>query len=95
MTTTEMTELRRTLGQLRHCVGSLRARYGDTPAVRRLVNDLERMDIDTADIDGMPTPRQGTVPKQESIVVPDTPYDESLWQGADDEGVGGYQRHQR
>jgi hypothetical protein len=28
----------------------------------------------------------------EVAVVPDDPYDRVLWQGADDEGIGGYQR---
>jgi len=96
MTTTEIMELRRTIGQLRQCVGSLRARYGDAPAVRRLSNDIERLDIDAVELDeAQPAPIQRTGAAQENIVVPDTPYDESLWQGADDEGVGGYQRHQR
>ncbi|OZM74465.1 hypothetical protein CFN78_04935 [Amycolatopsis antarctica] len=96
MTTTELTELRRTIGQLRQCVGSLRARYGDAPAVRRLSNDIERLDIDAVELDQVqPAPLQRSASAPESIVVPDTPYDESLWHGADDEGVGGYQRHQR
>ncbi|MBK1786166.1 hypothetical protein [Prauserella cavernicola] len=94
MSTTELTELRRTIGQLRQCVGALRARYGEAPAVRRLVNDVERLDIDAIDLDQMaPVPAQaGPV---DVVPVPDTPYDPALWEGADDEGVGGHQRHQR
>ena len=46
MSTTEIAELRRTIGQLRQCVGTLRARYGEASAVRRLANDVERLDID-------------------------------------------------
>ncbi|WP_199433601.1 hypothetical protein [Qaidamihabitans albus] len=97
MSTTEMSELRRTIGQLRQCVGALRARYGEAPAVRRLVNDVERLDIDAVDLDqAPPVPVQPTSADRANVVpVPDTPYDPALWQGADDEGVGGYQRHQR
>lgn len=95
MSNTEITELRRTIGQLRHCVGLLRSRYGDIPAVRRLANDVERIDIDADEFAGAPTtpaPRQPAMAHGEVVVVPDTPYDPDLWRGADDEGVGGYQR---
>ncbi|PXY19595.1 hypothetical protein [Prauserella muralis] len=97
MSTTEMSELRRTIGQLRQCVGALRARYGEAPAVRRLANDVERLDIDAGDLDQMaPVPAQATPAARPDVVkVPDTPYDPALWEGADDEGVGGYHRDQR
>ncbi|MFC4004627.1 hypothetical protein ACFS2C_24910 [Prauserella oleivorans] len=89
-----MSELRRTIGQLRQCVGAVRARYGEGPAVRRLVNDVDRLDIDALDLDqAVPVPSQSTA--AERVPVPDTPYDPSLWDGADDEGVGGYHREQR
>ncbi|GGP40960.1 hypothetical protein [Saccharothrix coeruleofusca] len=95
MTSSEIVELRRALGQLRQCVGSLRTRYGDVPAVLRLANDVERMDIDASELvelDGPPRPRQAPRVEREVVVVPDTPYDASFWQDADDEGLGGY-RH--
>jgi hypothetical protein len=95
MTSTEITELRRALGQLRQCVGSLRSRYGDVAAVQRLANDVERMDIDATelmDMDSPPRQREAPRVEREVVVVPDTPYDASLWQDADDEGLGGY-RH--
>lgn len=88
--------LNRAIGQLRQCVNELRSAYGDTPDVRRLVNDVERLDIDAADLSGRPTPpqpRDGRGGKPEVVVVPDTPYDPALWHGADDEGVGGVHRH--
>jgi hypothetical protein len=94
MSTTEIAELRRTIGQLRQCVGTLRARYGEASAVRRLANDVERLDIDATELDGC-----ADVPAQaksaDRVIVPDTPYDPALWHGADDEGVGGYKRDQR
>ncbi|ASR37512.1 hypothetical protein BAY61_23720 [Prauserella marina] len=95
MSTTEMSELRRTIGQLRQCVGALRARYGEAPAVRRLANDVERLDIDAVELDQTdPVPAQRPADRPEVVKVPDEPYDPALWEGADDEGVGGYQRHQ-
>lgn len=95
MSTTEIAELRRTIGQLRQCVGALRSRYGDASAVRRLANDVERLDIDTADLDGHPPAVPAQAKPLERVPVPDTPYDPALWSGADDEGVGGYKRDQR
>lgn len=92
MATTEIAELRRSIGHLRQCVGTLRKRYGDAPAMRRLVNDVERLGIDVDELEGIhPVPLQHRdTDRSDVVVVPDTPYDESLWAGADDEGVGGY-----
>lgn len=90
-------DLQRVVGQLRLCVGSLRERYGDCTAVRRLENDLERLDIDAGEFErpSVPTQQRPAVDRSDVVMVPDTPYDPSLWQGADDEGVGGYQRDER
>jgi hypothetical protein len=90
MSMTEIAALQRAIGQVKQCVGELRASYGDIPAVRRLVNDVERLDIDTADFrtePGTPSPRQPAVSEHEVVVVPDTPYDREMWRGADDEYV--------
>lgn len=94
-TTKEMADLQRMVAELRSCVGALRARFGETPPVLRVANDVDRLNIDVAELGGLPAPRipgQGT---PERVVVPDTPYDPELWRGADDEGVGGYQGHRR
>ncbi|MDH6279838.1 hypothetical protein M2284_003605 [Rhodococcus sp. LBL1] len=88
MTTTEVMELQRTIGHLRQCVGSLRNVYGDASAVRRLANDVDRLDIDASDLDESP-PRPTVSATSERVQVPDTPYDRSLWKDADDEGLGG------
>ena len=96
MTPTEIVEIRRTIGQLRQCVAALRGRYGDVAAVRRLANDVERADIDAADLadlDSTPQHREALRIEREIFVVSDTPYDPKLWHDADDEGLGGYQRH--
>lgn len=99
-TTSELAELQQALRQVRSCVGALRTAYGDTAAVRRISNDVERLDIDIAELASestAPSSPVSSVPraKVESaygdvVEVPDTPYDPSLWQDADDEGLGGH-----
>ena len=94
MPTSEIANLRRAIGQLRQCITALEAQYGDATVVKRLVNDLERLDIDAEDLgQSRPAPAPRAADPLEVVVVPDTPYDPALWQGADDEGVGGYQAH--
>ncbi|GAA5160020.1 MULTISPECIES: hypothetical protein [Amycolatopsis] len=94
MSSTELAEIRRALGQLRQCVGALRSRYGDAAAVRRLANDVDRLDIDVCELENpIPVQAKPSTPVQ-VVKIPDAPYDPSLWQGADDEGVGGYHRDQ-
>ncbi|MBB5153274.1 hypothetical protein [Saccharopolyspora phatthalungensis] len=89
-TTTELAELQRALAQLRSSVGALRARYGDAPAVRRIHNDVERLDIDVAELSSvLPVQRHSTESREDVVIVPDTPYDPALWRDADDEGLGG------
>lgn len=93
-TNAELAELRRTIGQLRRCVGALRSRYGDHSAVRRLINDVDRLDIDACDFGPIPA-RPKPVDRSDIVKIPDGPYDPLLWRGADDEGVGGYRRDLR
>jgi len=97
MVASDSGEIRELIGQLRVCVGSLRQRYGDSIAVRRLENDLERIEIDAGEFDrlSVPTQQRPAADRSDVVMVPDTPYDPSLWQGADDEGLGGYQRDER
>ncbi|GCE37182.1 hypothetical protein Rhow_006592 [Rhodococcus wratislaviensis] len=88
MSTSEMLELNRTIDRLRRAVGSLRTMYGDAASVRRLSNDLERLEIDARDLDASP-PNVVHREPVERIKVSDTPYDASMWLGVDDEGLGG------
>ncbi|GAA2799582.1 MULTISPECIES: hypothetical protein [Crossiella] len=88
MPDTELAALQRAIGDLRQSLTQLRLRYGDTTAVRRIANDVDRLDIDAAELSALPVPR--TAGQREMVVVSDTPYDPDLWRGADDEGVGGY-----
>ncbi|GHF86288.1 hypothetical protein FHX82_000982 [Amycolatopsis bartoniae] len=95
MSTTELAEIRRTIGQLRQCLGVLRSRYGDAAAVRRLVNDVDRLDIDVSDLENPIPVQHKPVDPAQVVKISDDPYDPALWQGADDEGVGGYHRDHR
>lgn len=93
-TTTELAQLHDLIGGLRRCVTSLASRYGDTPAMRRIVNDAERIlnDIDRLDIDAEELDlARGTSHHHvgEKIAIPDTQYASDFWQGVDDEGLGG------
>lgn len=92
MTTAEFATLRRSIEQLRRSVADVRGAFGDAPEVRRLVNDLERLEIDAGDL-AAAHPLQaaaGTSPAPEHVVVPDTPLDAAMFSDADDEGLGGY-----
>jgi hypothetical protein len=92
----ELAELHQIAGSLRHCVATLKNRYGDAPAMRRvlidaerILNDLELLDMDAAELEFSPHTAQHT---GEKIPIPDTPYDREFWAGIDDEGVGGHNR---
>jgi hypothetical protein len=90
----ELAELHHLISGVRRTALAMKARYGDNPAMRRLVNDadrllndLDRLDIDAAELDlGRAGPQQQT---GEKIPVPDTQYDTDFWRDVDDEGVGG------
>jgi hypothetical protein len=94
--TSELAELHDLIGGLRRCVSSLKARYGDSPAMRRIVidadrilSDVELLDTDVSELDlARATVQRST----EMIAIPDTQYDTEFWRDVDDEGVGGHSR---
>ena len=96
--TTEFAELNELIGSLRRCVTSLASKYGDSPAMRRIVNDADRIlnDVDRLDIDAEELELSRGVRRHhhsaEKILVPDTQYDSDFWRDVDDEGVGGHGR---
>jgi hypothetical protein len=93
-TTTELAELHDLIGGLRRCVSTLKARYGDSPAMRRIVidadriiGDVELLDTDVSEFDLI----RATVQQSgEKIAIPDTDYDRDFWRDVDHEGVGGH-----
>jgi hypothetical protein len=94
--TSELAELHELIGGLRRCVTSLKSRYGDTPAMRRIVNDAKRIlnDVELLDIDAgeLGLSCAAREPSGEKITIPDIEYDTEFWRDADDEGVGGHSR---
>jgi hypothetical protein len=89
---TELTALHRTVEDLRGSVAFLRTRYGDIPAVRRLVGDVERLELDLSELHTL-TPMPGPAqPEFGPVQLDDRPLDPALWADADDEGLGGYHR---
>jgi hypothetical protein len=94
--TTELAELHDLIGGLRRCVSSMKARYGDSPAMRRIVidadrilSDVELLDTDVSELD---LARATVQQSGDKIVIPDTEYDTDFWRDVDDEGVGGHSR---
>ena len=95
-TTAELAELHDLIGGLRRCVSSLKARYGDSPAMRRIMidadrilSDIELLDIDVSELD---LARATVQQSGEKITISDTQYDTDFWRDVDDEGVGGHHR---
>jgi hypothetical protein len=91
----ELSGLHRAVDDLRTAVASARSRYGDIPAIRRLVGDVERIELDAAELDELDLPADPAGPSAPTSgadvhVLDDTPLDPSLWADADDEGLGGY-----
>jgi hypothetical protein len=93
---TELAELHHLIGNLRRCVTSLQHRYGDSPAMRRVVidteriaGDLELLEMDAGELEITP---HAAVGSGEKIPVPDTPYDREFWRDVEDEGLGGQVR---
>ena len=89
--TAALTRLHRAVDEMRRAVESVQESYGDIPAVRRLHNDVDRLQIDAAEL-GALTPLVSVGAVDEIQVLDDTPPDPALWAGADDEGLGGYHR---
>lgn len=95
-TTTELNELHDLMRGMRRCVASLKSRYGDNAATRRIVIDADRilsdiqlLDTDLAELD---LARATVHQSGEKIAIPDTQYDSDFWRDVDDEGVGGHNR---
>lgn len=89
----EVSALRRSLDQLRQDLNAVRSRYGDVPAVHRLDGDLDRFDMDVAELDGLvPVAARSDEQNVGVTLIDDRPTDPGLWADADDEGVGGYHR---
>jgi hypothetical protein len=80
-----VTATREALTTLAATVLRIRHEYGDTLGVRRLTADVDRL-AESLDLVGEPQPghRPG-VSDDDIVVIPDDPYDESMWQDAQSE----------
>lgn len=93
--TTEVDELHQLVTNLRECVTSVVAKYGECPSTRRVFNDAERilngirrLDIDIEELGltmGVGRPTACT----EMVQIPDIQYDHDFWRDVDHEGIGG------
>ena len=84
---TELTTLHRTVDELRSVMAEVHSRYGDIPAVRRLLGDIDRIDLDLSELDTMAPPPVAAA--GDVHMIDDKPLDPALWADADDEGLGG------
>lgn len=76
---------REALTALAAAVLEIRQEYGDTLGVRRITSDVDRLN-EALDQLGEPQPghRPG-ISDSQIIVIPDDPYDESMWHEAESE----------
>ncbi|MCB1263844.1 MAG: hypothetical protein KDB56_04490 [Mycobacterium sp.] len=92
----ELAELHHLIGNMRRCVTALQERYGDAPAMRRVLIDTDRIlgDLEILEMDAgeLEHAAHMVAATGEKVQVPDTPYDREFWRGIDDEGVGGRNR---
>jgi hypothetical protein len=87
-TTTEVDELHQLIQRMRRCVTSLVSTHGDSSAMRRIANDVERLEIDVEELALTRGLSQPNGPS-ERIQIPDTEYHIDFWRDVDHEGIGG------
>jgi hypothetical protein len=82
-------ELQRLIADLRGSVTSLAATYGDCRATRRVLNGIDRLEIDIEEFEVAGALTQAS---RQMIQIPDTEYDHDFWRDVDHEGIGGQTR---
>jgi len=76
---------REALTRLAAAVLQVRNEYGDTLGVRRLTADVDRI-AESLDQLGDPQPgHRPAISDDEMVLIPDDPYDETMWQDAQSE----------
>lgn len=95
MTDSALLALHRSVAELKSAVEMLSHTHGKVPAVARLCNDLERLQLDVVDAEALRSPNSGSArlnAVQPAVYqVSDEPYDQSMWgNDYDQEGLGGY-----
>ncbi|MGW3247717.1 hypothetical protein [Streptomyces sp. NPDC001070] len=85
----DLSSVQRRLDELGRAVSKLEQHVGDSVDMRRVRTDTKHLSDDLALLrDSVGTTPAGQKPRQEMVTIPDTPYDPSLWSGAEDEGLG-------
>ncbi|RBM11827.1 hypothetical protein [Streptomyces sp. PT12] len=87
----ELRSAQRCVDDLARCVARIERELGRGPETRRVRSDTEHLRESLALLAATaPKDRAPHVPpaRAELMRVPEAPYDERLWAGADDEGVG-------
>jgi hypothetical protein len=94
MSTTTVDKLHQLLAELLHCVTSLESTYGDTPAMRRIRNDVQgirngihRLEIDAEEL-GLTSALISRTRAVDMIQISDADYDANFWRDVDHEGIG-------
>ena len=87
-TTTDIDQLHRLIADLRGRVTSLAAANGACRATRRILNGIDRLEIDIEELEQTGRSVPPTAPRQ-MIQIPDTQYDHNFWRDVDHEGIGG------
>jgi hypothetical protein len=87
----KVNELQRLIADLRGSVTSLAATYGDCRATRRILNGIDRLEIDIEELEVAGVLAQPVASRQ-MIQIPDTQYDHDFWRDVDHEGIGGSRR---
>jgi hypothetical protein len=88
--------LQHLLAELLDCVTSLESTYGDTPAMRRVVNDVQgirngihRLEIDAEEL-GLTSALLPCARSVDMIQISAADYDAKFWRDVDHEGVGAH-----
>ncbi|WP_431954121.1 hypothetical protein [Actinacidiphila sp. bgisy167] len=85
----DLASVQRRLDELGRAVARLEQRVGDSLDMRRVRADTKHLSDDLALLrDSVATSPLGQPSRPETVTIPDTPYDPSLWSGAEDEGLG-------
>jgi hypothetical protein len=80
--------VREAVATLDTMVQRLRREHGDTLGVTRLTSDVARLSADLDEL-GPPAPGHRALPDPDELeVIPDEPYDQSMWSDAEHEGFG-------
>jgi hypothetical protein len=87
--TTEVDELHQLIQRARRCVASLVSTHGDCSAMRRIANDVERLEIDVDEL-ALTRGLSQLNGSSERIQISDTDYPIDFWRDVDHEGVGGH-----